>query len=64
MSRSESEDEGKLDLLGMILTIVHRARVDGPGFIRIGRLIRYRPTGIEKWIDQKQVEPSHQNHAS
>jgi len=30
-------------------------RGDGPPFVRLGRLIRYRPADIRRWIDDNTV---------
>ncbi|MDJ0821574.1 MAG: helix-turn-helix domain-containing protein [Paracoccaceae bacterium] len=33
-------------------------RNDGPPFIKIGRLVRYRAEDIEAWIAQQRVTPN------
>jgi len=32
-----------------------RCRGGGPPFIRVGRLVRYRPADIENWIESRRV---------
>ncbi len=34
------------------------ARGDGPPLVRVGRLVRYKTTDIETWIDSVRVAPS------
>lgn len=30
-----------------------RVRGDGPRFVKMGRLVRYRPEDVEAWIEQR-----------
>ena len=32
-----------------------RCRGGGPPFIRVGRLVRYRPEDVEAWIESRRV---------
>ena len=32
-----------------------RVRGGGPSFVRVGRLVRYRPQDVESWIDARCV---------
>lgn len=32
-----------------------RCRGGGPAFIKVGRLVRYRPVDIEAWIESRRV---------
>ena len=32
-----------------------RCRGGGPPFIRVGRLVRYRPQSVEAWIESRSV---------
>ncbi|MCL6566996.1 MAG: helix-turn-helix domain-containing protein [Acidobacteriia bacterium] len=34
-----------------------RCQGRGPAFIKIGRLVRYKPEAIEKFLDRRTVEP-------
>jgi predicted DNA-binding transcriptional regulator AlpA len=30
-----------------------RLRGNGPPFIKVGRLVRYRPSGVRAWLDER-----------
>jgi len=49
LSRQEVEDQ-----YGISKRFLETARTTGVGpvFVRIGRLVRYRPDDIEQWIDK------------
>ncbi len=32
-----------------------RVRGAGPAFIRVGRLVRYRPSDLQRWIESRRV---------
>jgi hypothetical protein len=36
---------------------VWRRRSTGPGWVRVGRLIRYRHSNLIRWIEAKTVDP-------
>jgi len=32
-----------------------RARAEGPPFIKVGRLVRYRRTDVERWLESRTI---------
>ncbi|HUY39798.1 MAG TPA: helix-turn-helix domain-containing protein [Candidatus Binataceae bacterium] len=49
-------------LLGISLSSLQqwRHRRQGPEFMRVGRLVRYRRSAIEQWLDSRTVRPTTQ----
>lgn len=33
---------------------VHRVTGDGPPFVKVGRVVRYRPAAVAAWIEQRE----------
>lgn len=33
-------------------------RGDGPPYVKIGRLVRYRPDDLQAWIDDQRIDPA------
>jgi predicted DNA-binding transcriptional regulator AlpA len=38
-------------LLGRSVATLQKDRLRGPPFIKVGRLVRYRPSGVRAWLD-------------
>lgn len=48
------------ELLGVNRSWLDRARIagSGPTYIRIGRIVKYRPSDLRKFMDASCVQPS------
>lgn len=55
LNRAEVEEQYGISKRFLELSAMRR---DGPPFVKIGRLVRYRPEDIQAWITQQRVTPS------
>jgi predicted DNA-binding transcriptional regulator AlpA len=40
-------------MIGRSVPTLHRLCGNGPPFIKIGRLVRYRPSAVQAWLDER-----------
>jgi len=61
MSENELLQERKVvaEYKGLTAAWLRRKRLDhrGPPFLRIGRMIRYRRSDLETWLNERRIEP-------